>query len=365
MSVCITTSGFQMLYVPPPGPPLNLTATAATSGQTAPLAPADFFVTLQGQTAQGASTFTPVSPPSFNVPNEGSIYLGWPDAVAGSFPIGHYEIQNSTNGGSTWNTPTGGAAISTAAADGQGTRFKDLSCANAVASTYGPTSGQYLPATVYLHRLRAVDTQGTASAWVTGANQYIFNGATGGKSVGTPSGGSGSAGGGFKWGGDLSSGYPTNYAVADGTYTFVATIDMSTAGGGYFLPTTGNNYCTYNQQVGACDYIYFLLKTTNAAINISMHGEVVGDLKMLPGGAPAANLQPDGNIKLAAYVAGGSVLANTYQQYKVPLADFMTPQSGFLGSATAIGIRQLAFYKFLWQANAAGIVTLAKAWFGK
>lgn len=33
MSVCITTSGFQMLYVPPPGPPLNLTSSPSSSTQ--------------------------------------------------------------------------------------------------------------------------------------------------------------------------------------------------------------------------------------------------------------------------------------------------------------------------------------------
>jgi len=343
-------------------------ATAPNDGfqyDGGPQAPADFFVTLQGQTAQGASTFrTNGADPSYNVPNEGSIYLGWPNAVAGAFPIAHYEVQHSTDNGSTWTTPTGGASISTAAADTQGTRFKDLSCPNSVGSTYGPTAGQYLPATVYSHRIRAVDTQGNVSPWVTGAKQYFFNGLTGGKSVVSPSGSNTGVGGGFKWGGDLSSGYPTNYAVADATYGFVCTIDMSAAGGGYFLPTTGCNYPTYNQQVGDCDYIYFLLKTTNASINILMHGEVVGDLKMQPGGAPAGNLS-GGELKLASYVAGGTVIANTYQLYKVPRSHFMVPQAGFAGSSAAIGVLQNAFYKCLWQAQASGIVTLALGWFGK
>ena len=335
-----------------------------------PQAPADFFVTLQGQTAQNSSIFNPSSPPSFNIPNEGSISFGWLNAVQGPAPIAHYEMQVSTNGGSTWTTPTGGASISTAAPNAQGTRFKDAQCPNCVGSTYGPTNGQYLTATQYLHRLRAVDTQGNVSPWVTGAKQYIFNGLTGGMSVGTPSGGSGSAGGGLKWGGDLSSAYPTNYAVSDPTYGFVATIDMSAATGGYFLPTTGCNYCTYNQQVGSCDYIYFLLKTTNAAINIVMHGEVVGDLKMRPGGAPAANLFNGLDLILSKYVAGGTVIANTYQLYQVPLADFMTPTSTtstdpWIGSVSALGVRELTLYKFLWQGQAPGIVTLAKAWVGK
>ena len=342
-------------------------ATAPNDGfqyDGGPQAPADFFVTLQGQTAQNASTFRPTGgEPSYNVPNQGSIYLGWPDAVAGAFPIGHYEVQRSTDG-VNWTTPTGGSSITTAAADSQGTRYKDLNCPNVAASSYGPTSGQYLPATVYSHRIRAVDTQGNASAWVTGAKQYFYNGLSGGKSVVSPSGSNTGVGGGLKVAGDLSSGYPTNYAVSDATYGFVCTIDMSAAGGGYFLPTTGCNYPTYNQQVGDCDYVYFLLKTTNAAINILMHGEVVGDLKMQPGGAPAGNLS-GGELKLASYVAGGTVLANTYQLYKVPRSHFMVPQAGFAGSATAVGVLQNAFYKFLWQAQASGIVTLALGWFGK
>lgn len=356
------------------GPPLpnqvtGLTAVVVGRGG-GPSAPADFFVTLQGQASQGDSTFNPSAPPSFNIPNSASISLGWPDAVAGSFLIDHYEIDYSTNGGSIWNTAS--HTITTAAADLQGTRYKHASLTNPVSSTYGPIAGQYLPATTYLHRLRAVDSQGIPSAWVTGAKQYIYYGASGGASVGTPSGGSGSAGGGLKWGGDLSSGYPTNYAVADGTYTYVCTIDMSAAGGGYFLPTTGNNYCTFNQNVGACDYIYFILKTTNASAVIAMHMEVVGDHPMVPGGAPVGNqVGSPPNLNLNKYVQGGTVVPNTYQLYIVPLADLMTPQIGFdgangnFGSSSAIGVLQLDCYKYLWQAQAATSITLQKAWFGK
>jgi len=338
----------------------------AGGGVIAPPAPADFFVTLQGQTAQNSSTFRPTpGDPSYNIPNEGSIYVGWPDAIPGDFPSGHYEVQHSIDNGANWVTPTGGGAISLAAADSQGTRFKDLNCSNGVSTVYGPTAGRYLDATDYLHRLRVVDSQGTPSAWVVGAKQYFYNGLTGGKSVVTPSGSNTGVGGGFKWVGDLSSGYPTNYAVADPTYGFVATIDMSAAGGGYWLPTTGCNYCTFNQRIGVCDYMYVVLKTTNAAMNISMHSEVVGDLPMRPGGAPPANLNGGTDLKLSAYVVGGVVLANTYQTYKIPMTDFMVPQAGFGGSATAIGIQQKSFYKFLWQANASAIVTIALGWFGK
>lgn len=324
-------------------------------GSGGPAAPTDFFVTLQGQSGQNTSIFNPGGTPSFDIPDQESIYLGWPDAVPGSAPIDHYELQNSTDGGSTWNTPSGGSSIGTGAPDSQGTRYKDLSLTNCVSSSYGPTAGQYLPATIYMHRLRAVDTNSVASAWITGANQYLYNGATGGTS---------SATGGFKWVTDLSSGYTINYATTDPTYTYVATIDMSSGGGGYWLPCASCNYCTFNQQIGACNYFYALLSTSNASMNIGMNGEVVGDLAMEPGGAPAGNLNAMNQVLISNYVVGGTVIANTYQLYKIPLAHFMVPQTGFAGSGTSIGVLQKSMYKFLWQTQIGAVVKVAKAWFG-
>jgi hypothetical protein len=181
---------------------------------------------------------------------------------------------------------------------------------------------------------------------------YIFG--SGGQSVSSPSG-TGGAGGGYKWGGDLDSGVTVNYAASDATYTDVWQVIVSSAFG-YILPTTGNIYCQYNQWVGATDNLYILMSVSDATAQFTMHGEIVGDLPM-------------GNINLSSFVAGGTVLANTYQLYTVPRTAFMIPQSGWgngFGDASAVGVLQHAFYKFLVQEGTGKTPTykIAKCWFG-
>lgn len=327
--------------------------------------PADFFVTMMGQTSPGSAPVTGSAngnPDQFGILGSPYMGLGWPAAVAGLNPVAGYNIRRSTDQ-ATW-TQIGTNVPGTP--DQYGTCFADTNAANCVGSAWGPTNGMYCAATTYYYQMQTVDSKGNVSAWSGYPKQYVYLYGSGGQSTPSVNSGDGgpSAGGGYKWAHDLNSGYTSSYAASDPTYVEV----WSTAengGGGYMLPVAGWVYPAQNQWIGACPNMCFLMKVSSTSVVPGLHGEVVGDLGITATGALAPGSAT--NLDMRPFVAGGAgaYAANVYQLYTIPRTEFMVPAAGWPGSSTADGILQHAMYKWLIQdAGSGGTITIAKCWFG-
>ena len=319
----------------------TLTVSAATvpiAGQAialtynsggAPPAPADLWVELQGQTSAQATTSAP-APVSAN-----SMTIGW-TAVPGATS---YKVYRSVNGG----------AESVYATGITGTTYTDSAATGCVNGSAGPASGVYYGANTYRYRVSSVNASGEGAKTATGQKYYVYNAAKGGTNGATVSSANPAAGG-FKWWGDFGGPTTTDYNSSGANETGKSWLNTPGGGSDYILPVCGGIYTQWNAWIGSIGngYLYMDIYKANATTVLGMHGEIVGDLVLsISGGHTTAN----GNLDIGAYIQNGPVTANAWYTYKIPIADFMTPQSGWAGSSSSVGVLQHQVYKFLIQLN--------------
>jgi hypothetical protein len=299
------------------------------AGSGLPAAPADLWMALQGQTTAGATASAPAPI------NANSQTIAWL-AVSGATS---YNVYRSVNGGAESLYASG---IST-------TSYTDSAATGCVNGTAGPVAGVYYGANSYRYRVSAVNGSGEGPKTSTGQKYYVYNFGKGGtNTANVQKNGVASPAGGFKWWGDFGGPTTTNYADTGANETGEAWLNTPSGGSDYILPVCGGIYTQWNMWIGSIGngFLYLDIYLTNATTVLTMHGEIVGDLVISITGTQNA----DSNLNLPSYIVNGPATSGAWFTYKVPIAAFMTPQSGWgagAGSSSSINILQHQVYKFL------------------
>lgn len=316
---------------PLPNPVTGLVATVVGGGALG--APADLWVSFQGKTSIGGDDSSAGVPlvPNTQVP-------AWLEVTGAT----SYNLYVSVNGGAE-------SLLTNVAHTGTGVgSYVHTTATLCVNGTTGPVNGVYYPANTYRYRVSTVNVAGEGAKTATGQKYYVYNASRGGQNTV----------GGFKWWGDFNgtNNTTTDYASATGTNeTGLSWLNTPVGASAYILPVCGGIYTHWNcwiGSIGSGGFLYIDILKTDVTTSLGLHGEIIGDLPIVPTGTPHPN-QP-ANLDVQAYLRNGPVVANQYFTYKIPIAVFMTPQSGWgngNGSPSSVGVLQLQVYKFLIQIN--------------